>query len=293
MLKTYNQLFEKSIGKFPHLTISMNFIDFINYNLSTSLKNFRTILYAVETDISFIDIGEDLINVTYLPYNKDGIDDNPFKSKHRQKMKIGRFVKKMYDDNDIPITNSNLQIDDIVDTYKQYMESIILPKKLEVVYGEKIRFWYLEDNYVYGNGTLNRSCMRQEKNQQRLDIYVDNPDRISMLILTDDNNKLLGRSLLWKLDSGEIYMDRVYVEHNYQRLIFAKYAEDNNIKITYNKILHNDIQELNMFVTLKNINYENSKYYPYMDTFSYCYLDDYLLSNNYIRYKKVIVLDFN
>lgn len=293
-IKTYKQLFENTVeGKFPHLTLSKNFRDFLDYNYFTGVQSFRLVIYAVETDISFIDIGDSIDTITYLPFNKFELDDNPLKSKYRQKMKIGKFIKKLYDDNKTQITNSNRQIDDVVEIYKHHMESVLGEKNFKIVSGEDIRFWYLEDNYVDGVGSLNKSCMRQEDNQYRLDIYVYNDDKISMLILLDDKNKLLGRALLWQLNGGGIYMDRVYVVYDYHRITFAKYAEENNINITHETFIKKNLND-KLKVSLKNIDYsDDSEKYPYMDTFSYCYRNDHLLTNYYNGDKKTIVLDWN
>lgn len=158
-LKTYEQLFEKSKGKYKHVIISKIFNDFLEYNQDISIQIFKGVLLSVETDVSFIEI-DDIDTITYLPFDKyslispDWHEDmptiNPFISKYRQKMKIGKFIKKMYHDNNVNITNQNKQIDNVVEIYKNFMDCLLNDKKIKKVTGEDIRYWYLEDNYSKG-----------------------------------------------------------------------------------------------------------------------------------------------
>ena len=43
----------------------------------------------------------------------------------------------------------------------------------EIVEGEDIRYWYLDEHYYRCDGTLGNSCMRYEQAQPYFDIYVD------------------------------------------------------------------------------------------------------------------------
>lgn len=47
--------------------------------------------------------------------------------------------------------------------------------------------------------TLGSSCMKN-MSKETFNIYVENPDSVKLLILTLDG-KLLGRALVWKIDS--------------------------------------------------------------------------------------------
>jgi hypothetical protein len=47
------------------------------------------------------------------------------------------------------------------------------------------------------------------------DIYIENPDVCSLLILKDQiESSIHGRALLWILDDGYKYMDRGYTNRN-------------------------------------------------------------------------------
>jgi hypothetical protein len=87
---------------------------------------------------------------------------------------------------------------------------------IERVYGEDIRKYYHEENYtnLKNSQPLLDSCMRYTKHQKYLDLYVKNPKRISMLVQFDSDNKVSGRALVWLLDDGRTYVDRIYSAYN-------------------------------------------------------------------------------
>jgi hypothetical protein len=53
--------------------------------------------------------------------------------------------------------------------------------------------------------------MRYGQKNNFMKLYADNPDKISMVVLLHDN-KLAGRALIWKLDDGSTYLDRIYYQ---------------------------------------------------------------------------------
>jgi hypothetical protein len=149
------------------------------------------------------------------------------------------------------------------------------------VKGQDIRYWYNSNNYQSNMGKLGNSCMSHEECSEYLNIYVDNIDVISLLILKNKNEKLVGRALLWKLDDGRMFMDRIYTTNDSDDNIFINYAIEkgyiyrntSNQKIKYYKD-GKEIPKEQMVVTLK---YEEYEYYPYIDTL--CYLNENTLSN--------------
>lgn len=137
----------------------------------------------------------------------------------------------------------------------------------KLVNGEAIRYWYHEDRYAENTGHLNASCMRYEKCQKYLDIYVRNPDVCQMLILTDQDDKLVGRALVWTSFNG-IVMDRVYgSDITISR--FQDYAQDQGWiwRTTYGVFnQHGVTYDLATTVQLTTSDFV---WYPYMDTFRY------------------------
>lgn len=172
---------------------------------------------------------------------------------------IGRWVRHIFNDvRQTPIKNEDLE--NFVNAYKSTYDKVSKgSEKFELVKGEDIRYWYLEDRYEEVRGQLGNSCMRYQRCQKYLDIYVENPEVCSLLILKGETpDKIIGRSLIWTLSDGRKIMDRIYTINDSDRLLFDAYAKENGI----NKgAKHVDT------VKVKKGRYD---YYPYMDTFT-CY----------------------
>lgn len=195
-----------------------------------------------------------------LPYN---IRDKKFRSefwnKGRTEMKVGRWAKRILTEvNKKDISDS--KIEEFVNLYKSSIDGEDLTN-FELVSGEDIRKWYYENNYEERRGQLGNSCMRYHSCQSYLDIYVKNPEFCQLLILKSDDNKdkIKGRALVWKLTSGDYYMDRVYTINDSDKLLFQDYARINKIKNTYDGSVDDTLE-----VKLGDYTYEK---YPYMDTF--------------------------
>jgi len=172
---------------------------------------------------------------------------------------IGRWVRHIFNDvRQTPIKNEDLE--NFVNAYKSTYDKVSKgSEKFELVKGEDIRYWYLEDRYEEVRGQLGNSCMRYQRCQKYLDIYVENPEVCSLLILKSETpDKIIGRSLIWTLSDGRKIMDRIYTINDSDRLLFDAYAKENEI----NKgAKHVDT------IKVKKGRYD---YYPYMDTFT-CY----------------------
>jgi len=295
-LKTYNQLFESGwlggtpYATYPHVDYSLNLAKFFGSNKNIiEVMHLQEAIMGADTDISFIDIGEKNDVITYLSVNRfDQVNNgNYWESKYRQEMKFGRFIIKMYNDSHRVITNQKKQVDEIVDLYKAYREALIGKYDFKVIKGEEIKKWYSVHNYATGSGTLNNSCMRYDDEQNRLWLYTDNPDKISLLIMIDKNNKLLGRALLWELSNGEKYMDRTYTILQHHEDSFEMWADKNGINLTYAEVI-DMIKEPKLSVILQEIGVsgDGAQHYPFMDTFKFCFPKEHLLTNYQIPHLK-------
>jgi len=140
---------------------------------------------------------------------------------------------------------------------------------MQEVSGEDIRFWYNRENYQSTRGQLGSSCMSGEYCQDFFDIYCENPDRVSMLVLLSKEELLIGRALLWNLDSGRRFMDRVYTVLDSDARVFMDHARKNGwlYKFGRHEIMDGkkDFEGV-MTVTLKNHDFSQ---YPYLDTLKY------------------------
>lgn len=159
--------------------------------------------------------------------------------------------------------------------------------KMRVVYGEDIRKYYNENIYsktIYG-GTLKGSCMRYEQKQPFFDIYCKNTpnsgsfSHVGLLILLDDDDKLIGRALVWfnsvKPEPGRVFMDRIYYMRDSDQTVFIDYAKERNWLYkqaqTFNNANYIDPSDSKKHgLTLAfRLNPQKYKKYPFLDTLLY------------------------
>lgn len=224
------------------------------------LKNIKFRITSLYNDMSYFKVDESGDTITYLPSNKykaeiEG-DKDPYNSRFRQNSKIGRILKKL---------NPNLtdpEIESFVNAFRSNWNIMFkdVKDRLRVVTGDQITYWYKASNYAPGRGTLQHSCMRHEHTQKRVAFYAKNPDKIALCILVDENNKLLARALVWKLDKpdGVVFMDRVYSSKAEYGKMLEDYAKAKEWKMKSNG--YNTNHKLS--VTLK----EWVPTLPYLDT---------------------------
>jgi hypothetical protein len=195
---------------------------------------------------------------------------------------IGRWVRHIFVDV-FKETITPMDLESFVNSYKSIYDKISKgDDSFELVYGEDIRYWYLEDNYLEVRGQLGNSCMRYERCQKYLDIYVDNPEVCKLLILKDEKeNKILGRALVWTIDgdNSKKFMDRIYTINDSDKIRFQKWAKDNNVLTSLSN------------VDIVKVKPKKHDFYPYMDTLCFYntkegILTKSLLSDDYIQLKE-------
>ncbi len=156
----------------------------------------------IETKYNYLNISDKNDEISFIPnsqYNKFIENDDDISRKSKNFTKIGRFIRQIYKDNNKHITDT--QIEKFVNSYKaKYDEyyKIQSDYELKIVSGEEIKKWYLRDNY-YGHesdgGELWKSCMKHSTCQRFFDIYINNSNKISLVVLTK-SDKLIARALL-------------------------------------------------------------------------------------------------
>ena len=187
-------------------------------------------------------------------------------------LKIGKFATAMLTKSGIEFAPT--EIEDFVTKYK----SIIKQRKdqfdnLKIVKGEDIRKSYLIDNYLNIKGTLGTSCMRKENCQKFLDIYVENEDKISLVVLQQEG-KVAGRALLWTDDEGRKVMDRIYTSNTPDEQLFKDFAKANGFfykksqdSNDWTPFISPAGEEEKFFtISLKPKDYNS---YPYMDSMKF------------------------
>jgi len=149
-----------------------------------------------------------------------------------QPTRIGKVVGKIFKGK-----FSTAQIEQFGNEFKA--KSITVEDdKLRIVYGKEINKWYLESNYAQMKSSLGNSCMKQSNRNTYMNFYSDNKpgdknySHVGMLILLNDNNKLMGRAIVWfnsiKPEPGRTFMDRIYTSNDSDQITFMDYAKKND-----------------------------------------------------------------
>jgi len=284
------------------MKIARKYSDYLVYQLLESVmvtsKEFKSIihempknnkiadiLYAIiddkmdiKTNFNLIDISPDQNDeVSFLPDNQyqrfiDKGED--LTTKKKSNGKIGRMVGQVLRDNG-HTQFKDTDIENFINSFKTGWNKKhgITNRKTQLVKGQDIKKWYSESTYHSSGGTLGNSCMRYNKVNHFMNIYAENPDKVSMVILTEDD-KLLGRALFWNLDYSsqgkKYYLDRIYTEQDSDVQFIYDWVVENIVGKDV-KILgayKNSDNEYEMKVNLSKTNFDH---YPYADTFNYLY----------------------
>jgi hypothetical protein len=265
---------------FP-LILSKRFVKILK-NIDDNVSN-ELIKLAANEEIfkeSFIDRTDKEDTVTFLSssnvnkmiQDKVGdVENECWSSNQRIEIKIGRLIFRLLGEKVQP-----QEIESFVNEYKSILKAKKLHRNFKLVSGDDIRKWYNQENYAEGGGNLKDSCMRHRFCQIFFDLYAHNPDKVRMLILLDeDRQKILGRSLIWNLDrpSGRVFMDRVYFSNDFILNMFINYAIKHNwfykLESMDNilQVVHNSkIVKLTMVVKVRK---EEHEYYPFIDNLGF------------------------
>jgi hypothetical protein len=230
-----------------------------------------------KADIEYSNLANDI--VTFLKSNE--IDDNSPISKvdYKSGTKLIAHEDRLDRDgnkiiNDVKIKTLLKQLG-YPKEVKQYdigkLSDFLNPKKrdnFKIFKGNDFYYVYDCKNYAEGEGYLNSSCMLGSAKRERVNLYISNPNVVTVLVLFDNNNQIVGRALLWKLTNGSTFMDRIYVSHDKYKSAFKVYAGSNGIT-TNNK------KNMEVQLTIKGEYHP----YPFMDTFVYYTPDTGVLSN--------------
>ncbi len=193
------------------------------------------------------------------------------------KIKIGRYINRLLDLylGDDPIERRRYTDSDVEKFVNKFISLMEYKQNaldhFRIIKGGEIKHWYLSNNYSGQTGQLGQSCMRYSMCQEFFDIYIDNPDVCQLLIFTDENDKLLGRALLWKLEDGSNYMDRIYTTRDSNIDLFTKWGKENGYTNHYERVS-------NKILSVK-IEPKDYTQYPFMDTFKYYKPELGILSN--------------
>jgi hypothetical protein len=249
----------------------------------------------IKSDVSFIDITDNNNYLSFIQANRayrKWENDKTFMNyyqwlnfhshnkesylwkEQRSEIRIGVLVKKLLKEGKMT-SLLDKQLEKYINVFKSVYDSKKNAyERFDLVSGELIRKWYLVDNYAEKRGQLGNSCMRYNKCQDFLNIYVKNEDVCKLLILYSDDTKtkISGRALVWTLKDGRIVIDRIYTNNDSDINLFQKYAYDRDwilVKnLKYDVVNEIQLKEWRFFT------------YPFMDNFMCLNINDGTLSDN-------------
>lgn len=221
--------------------------------------------------VNYISIStQNRFRISYLTQERiDSMSQDEFwTSSRRFNARPGSVIKKIFPN------FSEKEIDNFITLYR----TIISKPNFEfkVVKGDDIKKYYHYSNYCDNSSSLGASCMKHDSCQDFLDVYTQNQDKVSLLIMVNSDDKILGRAILWNLPDIKV-MDRIYtIDDNDLTFYFKKWAQDNGYfykkEQKWNNTLYfvnpdGNMVYLELSVKIDNINkFEN---YPYFDTFKF------------------------
>lgn len=272
---------------FKSLIFSKSFIEFLQFAnrdhiIAQIICNGQLDNHLKDEGNYICDVPGENDMISFLPKSKYEKVEDPWKE-GRVKIKIGRFIKKFF--SEFSISNWHIndsEIERFVNFYKSFFSNE--NSKLEIVTGEDISKYYLEDNYYTLDGmrygTLWNSCMRQRERNSFMKLYDKNPN-IKMLVLFDSEQKVKARALLWesgvkdpKTDEEYKIMDRIYTFYDHDVDTFKRWAEENGYiykwKQDAKSELFFNVDGKKKILRLKvDLKCEGLNYYPYLDTFKF------------------------
>lgn len=232
----------------------------------------------LEDYVDYISICETDINkISYL--TKDRIaklgNEDPWTTSKRYSARPGALAGKIF---------RNLPAKEVENFNNQYRATIMRNDfKFEVVSGKDITKYYFAGSYAAEKGSLGASCMKYQNCQGYFDIYTTN-SAVKMLVMLDEDDKLMGRALLWDFDGNKV-MDRIYTTNDMELPYhFKAWANKNEYIYKKEQKWNNTIQfeshgkriDHKFGIKLENVEFER---YPYIDTFKFLDKSNKMLYN--------------
>ena len=245
------------------------------------LKQRHPIENLVDNHINYISISNsDKTRISYLtPERLDALLSNGedvWTSSKRFHIKPGAFISKIF---------KNIHPKE-VENFSQLFRNVQtkITTNFKIVSGSNILRYYHYESYFSESGSLGNSCMKYDSCQDYLDLYTDNTDKISMLVMATDDHRLIGRALLWSIDDMKI-MDRIYtIDDETYQYHFKKWADDNGYwykkEQKWNNTLFFESKGKTIYKEISfNLKSFKLNHYPYMDTFKFLNTTDGVISN--------------
>lgn len=226
----------------------------------------------VQSNISYLTVER----IATLKGSLENFDQDVWTSKKRFRARPAALIQKI-----LRVCNGR-----DVEIFSNVFKSVttLVNFKFSIVKGEDIRSWYHYSRQADSSGSLGASCMKHDFCQDYLDIYCKNPDQISLLLMLDTRDKLMGRALLWNVETVKI-MDRIYTINDEELSYhFKMWAGQNGYSFkahqrwnTTLQIVKDGKEEISRIkIKLKNWDFPK---FPYVDTFKFLDTRSGVISN--------------
>jgi hypothetical protein len=208
----------------------------------------------------------------------------------RGQIRIGRFAQALLsdpnviEDLDLSFVEDHIQgltqkdYEDFVNLYKS--EFVVVSNEFKLISGDEIPYYYDFMNYAYPDkGHLGASCMRYTVCQRYFGIYKENSEVCQLLVYVNQDNKVLGRALVWKLEKkvdgcpAEYFMDRIYCANDSDMIKFKNYAKEKgwvmknkNASDAWESVFFNYNDKVYLSHINVQLEYWTFKNYPFLDT---------------------------
>lgn len=143
-----------------------------------------------------------------ISYSRPGVHRHDYRK--RTKTTLGRYIRRQLA---FPCDDQDLDL-----FVRKTCAHVDVFFRFTTVRGEDIR-------EAYRDKIGGHSCMTGDSADQKLDLYVHNTDKVSLLVYRDD--RMTARALVWKTDDGATCMDRIYPNDGYHVEFFHAYAKNN------------------------------------------------------------------
>jgi hypothetical protein len=211
---------------------------------------------------------------------------------NRSKIKIGKFINKLYPNTFINAGKPGKDIESFVNAIKS--ERTKKMGNFKIVSGKDIVKYYYEGNYERsaGGSSLGSSCMAGKECQPYIGFYAKNDVQLVILMSTEGDT-IRGRAILWNIDEldgkkvDRKFMDRIYVIKQHDVEKFKNLAEKNGWLYKYSQDMWDsthivdpkDNSKRNRSMLVHSI--KEYKAYPYMDTMKYFNIEEGYLTNDH------------
>jgi len=226
--------------------------------------------YLADNFVNYVSVSKtDATKISYLSADRaEKIDPSEYWTTSRRFIaKPGSFIGKVF--KDIPAKEVEL----FSNIFRLQSEQKSF--QFKVVSGNDIKKWYYYESYQSQNSSLGNSCMKHGSCQDFFNIYTQNPEVCKLLILVNDDDMLIGRSLLWEFDGNKV-MDRIYTinDDKYQHQ-FKEWADANGFIYKNEQKWNNSLwfeskgERILKEFTFDLPNFDPDWTLPYMDTFKF------------------------